>query len=143
MAFKMNRGNNLGSSPNKLLRMGISKRVRKLFGGKHHTPKKGHYDIDRGFFGPVDWDHTWQTVKDFFGSGKSRKTKKSKKTNRGNFVDQSGIGDIKGKKPLPTTMAQYNVGAGGTGYEDEVFEEGKEKRKSEREKRRNKNWMQT
>ena len=140
MAFKLKRGNNLGSSPHKLIRMGISKRVRKLFGGKHHIPKKGHYDIDRSLFGPVDWDYTWGRIKDFFGSGKgSGIGRKRKKKNGGNFVDQGNDGKGKGRL-LPTTIAQYNVGRGGSTRQDDVFAEYKASRKK---KRSDTNWMQT
>ena len=134
MAFKMNRGNNLGSSPNKLIRMGISKRVRKLFGGKKHIPKKGHYDIDRGLFGPVDWDYTWDRVKDFFGGGKRKRTRGGKRRRSGTG---GGGGNFLMDKPskgklLPTGIAQHNVGRGGSAYEDDVFKEYVEKRKQRR-----------
>ena len=141
MAFKMKRGNlgktssniNKQASAYPLIRMGVSKRIRKLFGGKRHIPKKGHYDIDRSFFGPVDWDHTWGNIKDFFG-GAGDKLKGLK----GKIGDLTSNINIKkpelkgGKQLLPTTIAQKNVERGGTQYVDDVYKDWKKNRKTQK-----------
>jgi len=80
--FKMKSGNNpafkmMGKeSAFPLIRMGISKGVRKLFGGKNHRPKKGYYDIDRPFFGPIP-PIDLSGVKKFFKGKKKSTSKKS------------------------------------------------------------------
>tara|TARA_R110001592_G_C13097668_1_gene743916 strand:+ start:899 stop:1279 length:381 start_codon:yes stop_codon:yes gene_type:complete len=112
MAFKMNRGN-LGkqsstmmkkNSPNQFIRMGISKRVRKLFGGKRSG--KGGYSIDRGLFGPLDLSG----VKDFFGKiGDKFRNRKRLSSN----IDG-------GRRSLPTEIARASIKAGGTRYKKPI-----------------------
>tara|TARA_B100001250_G_scaffold355578_1_gene330159 strand:- start:873 stop:1337 length:465 start_codon:yes stop_codon:yes gene_type:complete len=128
MAFKMNRGNDLGkassglrkSSPNKIIGMGIMKAIRgkdtRLFGNRTKNPGAGgRRGTRRMKGGGIDWEYTFGRVKDFFGMGNWywnpdwQSLKRGSKKGGGRRQVKKSRG---GKKLKPTTIAQRDV------YED-------------------------
>ena len=121
MAFKM-KGNpmqrnfpsDMNPSPHKIIRLGISKRVRKFFGST--GGKKGYFTIDRR---GLDLSKVGDFFKENFGKDRVRKGKKTRKPKKGGtpHLDAGGLKiPEKGYTSLmPSQLAETNVRSGGSG----------------------------